>query len=225
MLFKEKKEINNSPLQQCLVSPHFRQSRIDGDELSRQPDHELWDAFRRGNEVAFIVIYTKYYKALFDHGCKYVKDKELVRDCLQDFFIYLWKNGMRFSPTNSIKLYLLKSFGRRVLEYVNRQKNLYSDQEPCDYIHLGVEPCVVSKFVHKQVEEAQLAKLNKALTTLGRMEQKAIYYFYFGGLSYEQIAGIFEFSHVSSARRVMYRSIRKLRFFFKNEKFGSDRRN
>lgn len=225
MLLNREKEAKANTFRQCLEFSEYRQSDVAENELSWQTDYELWEAFKSGNELAFIKIYTKYYKTLFDHGCKYVKDIELVRDCLQDFFIYLWKNGVRFSATNSIKPYLLKSFGRRVFDYLNRQRSRYSDQDPCDYIHLGVEPCVVSTFVQKQVEEARLAKLKKALATLGKMEQRAIYYFYFGGLSYEQIAGIFEFSHVSSARRVMYRSIRKLRFFFKNEKFGNGRIN
>ena len=222
MLFNEQNETKAYAPRQYLDFEGCRLSRSEEAELSRLSDYELWEAFKSGNKLAFISIYTKYYEILFDHGCKFVKDKELVRDCLQDFFIYIWKNGARFSSTNSIKPYLLKSFGRRVLEYTNKQKGRYTDQEPCDYIHLGVEPCVISKFVQKQVEELQRAKLSRALTTLGEMERKAIYYFYFGGLSYEQIAGILEFSHVSSARRVMYRSLRKLRFFFKNENTGRD---
>lgn len=218
MLFNQEKETKISSARKCMDLPVYRQSSLGRDELSKRSDYELWEAFKSRNEAAFIAIYTKYYKALFDHGCKFVKDEELVRDCLQDFFIYLWKNGMRFSPTNSIRAYLLKSFGRRVVEYMNKQRVCYSHQDICDYIHLAVEPCVVSKLVRKQVEDDQRAKLNKALTTLGKMEQRAIYYFFFGGLSYEEIAGIFEFSHVSSARRMMYRSIRKLRSFFENGK-------
>ena len=217
MLLNEQKETKTYSFQQHLDFQGCGLSRSEEAELARLPDYDLWEAFKSGNESAFITIYTTYYEILFDHGCKFVKDKELVRDCLQDFFIYIWKNGTRFSSTNSIKPYLMKSFGRRVLEYTNRQKGRYAAQDLCDYIHLGVEPCVMSKFVQKQVEELLLAKLGRALTTLGEKEKKAIYYFYFGGLSYERIARILEFSHVSSARRVMYRSLKKLRFFFKNE--------
>lgn len=224
MLFNEELKPKIKYFRQCIDLPDHRQFR-SGVGLSGIPDCQLWEAFKSGNEAAFITIYTKYYKILFNHGCKFAKDKEMVKDCLQDFFIYLWKNGTHFSSTKSIKPYLLKSFGRRVIENMKKQQGRYVDQEPCDYIHLGVEPCVVSKLVQKQVEDAQLAKLNRALTTLGKMEKRAIYYFYFGGLSYEEIAGILEFSHVSSARRVMYRSIRKLRFFFKNENFMGDRMN
>jgi RNA polymerase sigma-70 factor (ECF subfamily) len=59
-----------------------------------------------------------------------------------------------------------------------------------------------------------LERLNKAISALDSKERRAIYYFYFKGLSYEQIAEIFNFSHVSSARRVMYRSLKQLRHFF-----------
>jgi DNA-directed RNA polymerase specialized sigma24 family protein len=42
-------------------------------------------------------------------------------------------------------------------------------------------------------------------------EREAIYYFYYEKLTYEQIAIILEFTHVSSARRLIYRALGKLR--------------
>jgi len=122
MLFNQEKETKISSARQCMDFPVYRQSGLGRDELSTRSDYELWEAFKRRNEADFITIYTKYYKALFHHGFKFVKDRELVRDCLQDFFIYPWKNGVRFSPANPIKPYLLKSFGRRVVEYMNKQR-------------------------------------------------------------------------------------------------------
>ena len=62
----------------------------DQEELS---DKILWEAFKQGDELAFIRIYKNYSKLLYDYGCKYSPDKEMVRDCLQDFFLYLKKTG------------------------------------------------------------------------------------------------------------------------------------
>ena len=178
------------------------------------PDQLLWDAFKRGDELAFIRIYNNYSGLLYQYGCKYSSDKELVRDCLQDFFLYLRKNRLGFGDTNSIKLYLLKAFRRRVIEYLKKDRCLFNVNEPSEFAQFGVESSIEAVYINKQVKAEQLDKLNKGLKTLDRIEQEVIYYFYFKGMSYEQIAEIFKFSHVSSARRVMYRSLRQLRVFF-----------
>jgi RNA polymerase sigma-70 factor (ECF subfamily) len=78
-----------------------------------------------------------------------------------------------------------------------------------------VELSSESIYINRQIKAEQLEKLNKALKGLNNKEREAIYYFYYEGLSYEQIAEIFNFSHVSSARRLMYRGLNHLRKYFK----------
>jgi len=177
-------------------------------------DMLLWDAFKKGDELAFIKIYKNYSTQLFDHGCRYSTDKEMVRDCLQDFFLYLRKNRLGFSDTNSIKLYLFKAFRRRIIEYLKKNNYQLNLKEPSEYSPFNVESSTEAAYINKQVYAEQLERLSKALSSLDSKGKKAIYYFYFKGLSYEQIAELLKFSHVSSARRVMYRSLRQLRHFF-----------
>lgn len=55
-------------------------------EPNKLADQLLWAAFKKGDELAFIRIYKTYSAVLYHYGCKYSPDKELVRDCLQDFF-------------------------------------------------------------------------------------------------------------------------------------------
>lgn len=177
-------------------------------------DESLWDEFRRGDEIAFIRLYKSYSELLYTYGCKFSPDKELVRDCLQDFFLYLRKNRNGLGNTACVKLYLFKAFRRRILEYLKKHNCGFSFKETAEYAHFFVESSIESVYINKQVKAEQLEKLNKALSALDSKERHAIYYFYFRGLSYEEIAGIFNFSHVSSARRVMYRGLRQLRSFF-----------
>ena len=178
------------------------------------PDKLLWDAFKKGDDLAFIKIYKTYSTQLFDYGCRYSSDKEMVRDCLHDFFLYLRKNRLGFSDTNSIKPYLFKAFRRRIVEYLKKNNYELNLKEPSEYSPLNVESSTEAVYINKQAYAEQLERLGKALSSLDNKGRKAIYYFYFKGLSYEQIAELFKFTHVSSARRVMYRSLRQLRPFF-----------
>jgi RNA polymerase sigma factor (sigma-70 family) len=184
---------------------------IDDKKLS---DKLLWNAFKKGDELAFIRIYKNYSTLLFEYGCKYAADKEMVRDCLHDFFLYLKKNRMGFSETTSIKLYLFKAFRRRIIEYLKKNNYEFNLKEPSEYSPWNVESSIEAVYITKQINAEHLERLNKAISALDNKEREAIYYFYFKGLSYEQIAERFNFSHVSSARRVMYRSLKQMRHFF-----------
>ncbi len=178
------------------------------------PDHLLWETFKSGDELAFITIYKNYCNTLFNFGCQFTTDRELVKDCLQDFFIYLRKNKTGFGETNSIKLYLLKSFKRRVIDYLKKNNVELCSNETFAFLPFPVELSFESTYISQEVKLEQVQKLNKGLKALDAKEREAIYYFYYEGLSYEQIAGILNFSHVSSARRIMYRGLRHLRSFF-----------
>src|SRR5688500_6200565 len=70
---------------------------------SKMTDQLLWDAFKKGDERAFIRIYNSYSRLLYHYGCKFTQDKEMVRDCLQDFFLYLRNNKMGFGDISSIR--------------------------------------------------------------------------------------------------------------------------
>lgn len=177
-------------------------------------DKLIWEAFKKGEESAFINIYKTYSNVLYNYGCQFSDDKEMVRDCLQDFFVYLRKNRMGFGETNSIKMYLFKAFKRRVVNYLKKYSSDFRSNELFAFTQFTVELSSESIYINKQVKAEQLEKLNKALKALDSKEREAIYYFYYEGLSYEQIADILNFSHVSSARRIMYRGLKHLRCFF-----------
>jgi RNA polymerase sigma-70 factor (ECF subfamily) len=185
----------------------------DQDNFNILPEKVIWDAFRKGNDKVFSWLYKTYSNCLVQYGCKLTEDKKLVEDCLQDFYLYLREKRNSLGETKDIKPYLIKSFRRRLIEYIKKkQTSITLDAE----IHLmqNVEPCAESNSINKETNTAQLEKLSKALKSLNQVECEAIYYFYYEGLGYEKIAEIFNFSHISSARRVIYRSLKQLRLSF-----------
>ncbi|HSI75868.1 MAG TPA: sigma-70 family RNA polymerase sigma factor [Lunatimonas sp.] len=180
-------------------------------ENSKLTDRELWEYFKHGDESAFICIYKAYANPLFHFGCQFCVDREAVKDCLQDFFIYLRKNREGFGPTDSIRFYLLKSFKRRMLDTVKKQSKTVEKKLRFTTEQFPVELSFEAKFIQQQMEVDLLTDLNRALESLDNREREAIYYFYYQGLSYEQIAEIFDFSYISSARRLIYRALANLR--------------
>jgi RNA polymerase sigma factor (sigma-70 family) len=188
-----------------------KEDPINDVDESNTADAKLWTAFKNGDEAAFIQIYNQYANILFNYGCQFTADRELVKDCLQDFFIYLRKNRTGFSNTSHVKMYLLKAFKRRVVDYLKKYNRECEKNESFLFYQFPVELSSETIYINRQIEEEQIQKLNRALKALDAKEREAIYYFYYEGLSYEQIAEIFNFSHVSSARRLIYRGLSQLR--------------
>ncbi|QDH78695.1 sigma-70 family RNA polymerase sigma factor [Echinicola soli] len=174
----------------------------------------LWDAFRRGSEEAFITIYKQYANILFNFGCQLTPDRDLVKDILQDFFIYLRHKRSHLGKTDAIKPYLIKSFKRRIVAALKKHHKYFSDEDGFEFKQFPVELSHETVYINRQIDREQLERLNGALQQLDSREREAIYYFYFEGLSYQEIAQVFEFSHVSSARRLVYRGLAHLRKFF-----------
>ena len=174
-------------------------------------DRELWDRFCSGDEGSFVTIYQTHVNHLFHFGCQFCEDRELVKDLLQDFFIYLRTNRRGFGSTDSIKFYLLKSFRRKIMAALKRQRKGTADRQRFMLDQFTVELSCEAKFIQQQLETDMIRDLNRAIASLDSREREAIYYFYYQGLGYEQIAEIFEFSYVSSARRLIYKSLARLR--------------
>ncbi|GGF34700.1 RNA polymerase sigma factor [Echinicola rosea] len=188
--------------------------RNTGFSYANMDEVRLWDAFREGNEEAFVAMYKQYANVLFNFGCQLTSDYDLVKDTLQDFFIYLRQKRSRLGQTDAIKPYLIKSFKRRMVVVLKKRQKHVSDKGTFDFRQFPVELSHETVYINRQFESEQLRRLNEALQQLDAREREAIYYFYFEGLSYQEIALIFEFSHVSSARRLVYRGLAHLRKFF-----------
>jgi RNA polymerase sigma-70 factor (ECF subfamily) len=199
------------PTSQSLLFGSLGTLNFDNSDFDRLPDNFIWESFKKGNELAFLHIYKSYFKIIYDYGCRFSFDQNMVKDCLQDFFLYMQKNKIGFGETNSIKLYLLKSFKRRVIDYHKKYHREYDLKETFYFSKSPIEVSCESFYINQQEEAKQLKKLHKALGDLDSKTRKAIYYYYFKGLSYKQLSKIFNFSHISSARRLTYRGLSQLR--------------
>lgn len=177
-------------------------------------DEKIWSKFKSGDEEAFIYIYNEYANTLFKYGSQFTSDTDLLKDCLQDFFIYLREKRTKLGDTESIKFYLLKSFRRRVIDYIKQNKKYQNQLNDSFTNSFPIELSHEIKYINQQTQEKQLKLLEKGLAKLNEREREAIYIYYFQDLTYDQIADFFNFSHVSSARRLVYKALSKLKTGF-----------
>lgn len=174
----------------------------------REGDTELWNEFRKGSESAFIIIYDRYFDKLVQYGNQLSGQPALTEDCIQDIFIQIRQKREGLGNTTSIRFYLLKCLKRRLIREINKQRKTleftYSDQFFITYSH---EQTLIDQQIHR--EQADL--LNASLKQLSGRKKEALYYFYFEGLTYLQISDLMGFSHVKSARNLVYEAVKTLK--------------
>ncbi len=181
----------------------------EGSTFKNRSDQELWQTFKNGDNGAFIYIYRNYINPLFNIGIQYTRDEGMVKDCLQDFFIELRDRKDHLGNTDNIKLYLFKSFRRRIVHYIQKQ-NRFVFRDPFKEA-FEIEFAVDEKIINAQFSEDQLKSLAKAVDKLSIREREIIYLYFNENLGYQEIAEVLNYSHVSSARRTIYKVLKKLR--------------
>ena len=60
---------------------------------NREYWQRIWIRFKDGDLDAFGEIYEEYIDLMYDYGSKITQDKDLVKDCIQDLFVDLYKYG------------------------------------------------------------------------------------------------------------------------------------
>nr|WKN40118.1 sigma-70 family RNA polymerase sigma factor [Tunicatimonas sp. TK19036] len=185
---------------------------LDGSaRFQRMPESELWDLFRAGDEAAFHYLYITYFPILFTYGHQFTPDRELVKDVIQDLFIYLKEKRHTLGPTTAIKFYLYTAYRRRIVRYLSQKKHNCEDAKGAINagfdIALSQESFIVDQTTHEEYKQ----KLEHAFNVLTPRQREVIIYYFYEDFSYEEIASLMGFSKVQYARIQVSRSIAKLR--------------
>ena len=171
----------------------------------------IWEKFKSGNESAFVHIYNSYFEKLLNIGYQLTKDKSLIMDCIQDLFIDLINKRSNLGEVKCIKLYLYKSFRRRLLKYIQFTRKNHARENDLGHQTYHIEISQEERLMNIQTDEHQKERIKKGIITLTEKEREAIYYFYYQNLSYSEMCEIFNYTQVKTVRNLVYQALKKLR--------------
>ncbi|HSF55332.1 MAG TPA: sigma-70 family RNA polymerase sigma factor [Algoriphagus sp.] len=198
------------PEKKISSTPHEKRGFQSSASPPFSSDGEAWDAFRQGNESAFIFIYETYFEILFGYGFSIVPDPNIVKDSLQDLFIQLRERRGQLGSTDSIKFYLFKCLKRRLQKEISKWPGIKDslDAIPADFLFtLSYE----AQLIDKQLTTEKITHLNEAITKLSKRQREIIYYSFFEGFNYTQIQEIMGLESHQSGRNLMYKALKELR--------------
>lgn len=82
----------------------------------------LISRLRLGDHVAYATLYEKFWRSLYIHAYKRVKDEEAAKDIIQTVFIYLWQRRETITINTEIAHYLNGAVRYQVFNHFRSEK-------------------------------------------------------------------------------------------------------
>lgn len=176
---------------------------------NKYEERMLWTKFLEGDTQVLSLIFMRYSNLLFDYGCRFTDDQDLVKDCIQEVFCTLIRAHKNLSDTDNVKLYLLKSVKRRIIRELKNASNKPLSLDDHDYSFNFVWSENLENQLAEVAEEKML-RVADAMNSLTERQKEAIYLRFNRGLEYEEISSLLGLNYQSS-RALIHRAIEKLR--------------
>jgi RNA polymerase sigma factor (sigma-70 family) len=187
----------------------FRKTTLSGN-TSEEHVAQLWYAFKRGDEEAFAQLMEFHYPALLNYGCRFQKDREFVKDCIQDLFLEFWKSREKLGEVLTPRSYLLVSLRRKLLREKGRIRWFREAGELSNDYCFEVQLAIESYLINNEIQHEDLKKLRRSLEQLTKRQREAIYLRFYQELGYEEIARTMGINN-HSAVNLVYEAIKFIR--------------
>jgi RNA polymerase sigma factor (sigma-70 family) len=149
---------------------------------------QVWDQFRSGDQSAFSTLYQHFVQPLYAYSLGVTNDKELIKDCLHDLFVELWRNHATIGPTTSVKFYLMASIKRKLVRHM--ETSLKHMNHHINYTKDFMEDEVSQESLLIRYEEEIVAnkQLKDCMNLLSKRQREAISLRFFHNMDTDQIS-------------------------------------
>lgn len=150
----------------------------------------IWDRFLEGDKMAFEELMKTHFTVLFHYGTKFSKDREFIKDCIQDLFLQLWESRQNLSNKVMVKPYLMASLRRRIHRATLpiHFSDILTKSEDIFEVEFSIE----EKFIQDESTLLLTQKIKYVLEMLPKRQKEVIYLKFFQELEREQIAKVME---------------------------------
>lgn len=177
------------------------------EELSKQQ----WQLFIEGDKNAYSFLYLHYVQELYQYGCRFTDDSELVKDCIQNVFTQIYQNHKHLSSPDNVKVYLMSAVKNALFNFFKKRQmfNVYSshasEDKPYDF-DLSIEETIIEN----ETVKSRGKTLSHVLKGLSSRQREIIYYRFYEGLEYDKICKLMDLKY-QSAYNLLQRALSELR--------------
>ena len=171
-----------------------RPAHLTTDKNCKSGDLQLWKNFQAGSESAYEEIYRNYAIPLYGFGLKLTKNKELVKDSIQDLFLEIWRRKHKLASVKSIKSYLFKSFRRKLISEAVKKRKIFTESITASMPKCLQNTSFETDWISTQQFDQQMQELKWALSKLTTRQQEIIQLKFYALLSYVEISEVMDLS-------------------------------
>ena len=153
-------------------------------KYSQDEAQALVKALKEGNQLAFSIVYKTYAAQTFSLAFKYLLNKELAEDAVQNLFLKLWLKKEEIDETKPINRYLITMLKNDLLNTLrDSKKNIYL-LEDCLSMVLELE----DNSQNENLKQEQMNIIQQALEQLSPQRRKVFEMKVSGKYSNQEIA-------------------------------------
>jgi len=183
-------------------------------------DEVLWKGLQQGNKEMFLDMYRRYYHCLLFIGLKEIKDAQLVKDAIQQLFLYLWEKRETIHEAKNVKSYLVTSFLRKLSADWKKSDKVSALQVVHNNYAEDAPPTPEEKLIKKD-EQHQLYKLlSNHINELPNRQKELIVLKFYEGLSYEEIVQQTGLSHRTVYNKI-HEGLKRLKLDIANNQYSN----
>jgi|GEM_PF-3242531 len=95
----------------------------------------LWQQYKLGDPGAFSRLYGAYVQVLYAQGMRVTPDAGLVKDCIHDLFVELWRDRQRVPQPESVPAYLAEALRTKLAAKLTAQNGAIPAEAPALLLH------------------------------------------------------------------------------------------
>ena len=175
-------------------------------KYSQDEAQALVKALKEGNQLAFSIVYKTYAAQTFSLAFKYLLNKELAEDAVQNLFLKLWLKKEEIDETKPINRYLFTMLKNDLLNTLrDSKKNIYL-LEDCLSMVLELE----DNSQNENLKQEQMNIIQQALEQLSPQRRKVFEMKVSGKYSNQEIADKLNLS-INTIKFQYSQSLKKIR--------------
>ncbi|PRY30446.1 RNA polymerase sigma-70 factor (ECF subfamily) [Spirosoma oryzae] len=173
---------------------------------------QLWIRFKADDEKAFDQLVQARYRVLFNYATRFTKDRDLIKDCIQDLFLELWNRRAAIVETPYVTIYLIKAFRNNLFRRMRREAaRPVVTAEMLEWETVATDELTVD---HKWIADEMLMSteqsLRQAVDQLPKRQQEVVFLKFYEGLNNDDIAQVMAVEKQTVAN-FLYRAMTQLR--------------
>src|SRR5690606_13947928 len=148
---------------------------------------------------------------------QFTLDKPLIKDCIHDLFVELWRNRATIGDTTSVRFYLMASIKRKLVRHINAyQKNTSNEDIPVEYWRINT-PSHEAEVISNEEYDLTNQYLNSALERLPKRQREAIYLKFYMNMSNHEIAELMKIN-IQSVYNLVFGALSNMKRHMSSDK-------